>query len=64
MPIHTISIPDHAAAVLRGISTDKAIHLLTLESAILEHFTVRWESATPHERQKMIDSLRITLGGN
>ena len=32
------------------------------EADILAHWVVRWESATPHERQKMIDNLRITLG--
>jgi len=32
------------------------------EADILAHWAVRWESATPAERQKMIDNLRITLG--
>jgi hypothetical protein len=61
--IHTVSLDDATAATLNAIAKDKRIDMFKLEGAILEHFAVQWESATAHERQKIMDSLRTTLGG-
>ena len=64
MPVHTVSLDDDTAKTLRGIASDKTIHLLTLESAILEQFAMQWESATPHERQRIMDNLGLVPRGD
>jgi hypothetical protein len=58
MTIHPINIDhDKTLPTLRA-AKPVDIDTLAFEAAILAHWAVRWESATQHERQKMIDSLR------
>ena len=59
--IHHVNLPDDTLATLAA-AKPAGWDTLAFEAAILDHWAVRWESATQHERQKMIDSLRITLG--
>ena len=59
--IHTVNLPADTLATLKD-AKPVDIDTLPFEAAILDAWAVRWESATPAERQAMIDSLRITLG--
>ena len=61
MTIHTVNLPDDTLATLR---TAKPVDVdtLPLEAAIIDAWAIRWECATPAERQTMIEDLRITLG--
>lgn len=61
MPIHFLDIDDNTAAILAEAKPAN-VNQLDFEVDILAHWAVRWESATPHKRQKYIDSLQITLG--
>ena len=59
--IHTVNVSRETIAILQD-AKPPGTTMLDFEAQILDWWAVRWESATPHERQKMIDSLRITLG--
>jgi hypothetical protein len=59
--IHPINLDNDTLRILRA-AKPVDIDTLAFEAAILDHWATRWDCATPHERQKMIDSLRITLG--
>jgi hypothetical protein len=59
--IHPINLDNDTLRILRA-AKPKDMDTLDFEAAILDHWATRWDCATPHERQKMIDSLRITLG--
>jgi hypothetical protein len=61
MPIHPINLDNTTLPILRA-AKPTGWDTLAFEAAILDHWATRWDCATPHERQKMIDSLRITLG--
>ncbi len=59
--IHPINVHNTTLPILRAAKpTD--IDTLAFEAAILAHWAVRWDCATPAEQKAMIDSLRITLG--
>jgi hypothetical protein len=59
--IHPINVDNDTLPILRA-AKPVDMDTLAFEAAILAHWAVRWESATQHERQKMIDGLRNTLG--
>ena len=59
--IHPINVHNTTLPILRA-AKPVDMDTLAFEAAIIDHWAVRWESATQHERQKMIDSLRNTLG--
>jgi len=62
MPIHFINVSKHTAPILDAAATVAGADVLVFERDILAHWAVRWESATPAERQTMIDTMRLTLG--
>jgi hypothetical protein len=61
MTIHPINVHNDTLPTLRA-AKPVDIDTLAFEAAILAHWAVRWKSATPAERDTMIDGLRNTLG--
>ena len=61
MTIHPINLDNETTIPILRAAKPLEWNTLDFEAAIIAHWAVRWDSATPHERQKMMDSLRITL---
>lgn len=59
--IHFVNVSRETISTLEAAKPND-MTLLDFERDILAHWAVRWQSATPHERQKIMDNLRLTLG--
>ena len=62
MTIHPINIDHETTLPILRAAKPVDIDTLAFEAAILDHWAIRWDCATPAERQTMIDDLRNTLG--
>ena len=61
MTIHPINVDNDTLPILRAAKPTNW-DTLAFEAALITHWATRWDCATPHERQRMIDDLRNTLG--
>lgn len=59
MAIHPVNIDHEKTIPILRAAKPVGWNTLDFEAAIIAHWAVQWESATPHKRQKMIDNLRI-----
>lgn len=60
MSIHHVQVTPDTAATLHAAKPD-SMALLVCEAAILTWWAERWQRATPHKRQKFMDSLMAVI---